>query len=183
MTPEEKILRTQWGTPRWLFNRLHAEYRFTADMAALPHNAKLPHYYGPEDPSPGAVELIRPERDGLVLANWIGERAWCNPPYNRPGDWLELGAQACSLGWFNAFLVPNNWDTDWFGLATQGLLEPFDGRVPHDPPPGVGESSPRGAQMLVVFAPEIFVTKPRARPLVRRRSARTGFLLEDGPWL
>lgn len=58
-----------------VFNPLHERFRFTIDVAALPHNAKLPRFYTPED-------------DGLACS-WFGERVWCNPPYSNIRPWVE----------------------------------------------------------------------------------------------
>ena len=62
------------GTPQDFFDELDAQYRFTLDVAAAPHNAKCANYY---------TRLA----DGL-LQPWTGS-VWCNPPYSNLGAWLE----------------------------------------------------------------------------------------------
>ena len=61
------------GTPQDFWDQLHAQYRFTLDVAAAPHNAKTPDYY---------TRLA----DGL-LQPWHGS-VWCNPPYSGLDQWL-----------------------------------------------------------------------------------------------
>ena len=62
------------GTTRKL-DPLHARFGFTVDVAAAPHNAKLPRFWTIED-------------DGLEQ-DWTGERVWCNPPYSAIAPWCE----------------------------------------------------------------------------------------------
>lgn len=57
-----------------VFGPLHERFRFTLDVAALPHNAKLERYF-------------TPEQDGLAQS-WAGERVWCNPPYSSIEPWI-----------------------------------------------------------------------------------------------
>jgi phage N-6-adenine-methyltransferase len=57
-----------------LFDPLHERFGFTVDVCALPHNAKLPRYFTPDD-------------DGLAQS-WAGERVWCNPPYSSIEPWV-----------------------------------------------------------------------------------------------
>jgi phage N-6-adenine-methyltransferase len=62
-------------TPVEMFAPLHERFGFTVDVAALPHNAKLPRYFTPES-------------DGLEQS-WSGERVWCNPPYSDIEEWVK----------------------------------------------------------------------------------------------
>jgi phage N-6-adenine-methyltransferase len=68
--PEVDNLETPWE----FFAPLHARFRFSIDVAALPHNAKCERFY-------------TPEQDGLAQS-WAGERVWCNPPYSSIEPWL-----------------------------------------------------------------------------------------------
>lgn len=63
------------ATTREVFDPLHERFGFTIDVAALPHNAKLPRFF-------------TPEQDGLEQG-WAGERVWCNPPYSDIETWLR----------------------------------------------------------------------------------------------
>lgn len=63
------------GTTWEMFNPLHERFRFTIDVAAQEHNAKLPRYF-------------TPEQDGLSRS-WAGERVWCNPPYSSIEPWVN----------------------------------------------------------------------------------------------
>jgi phage N-6-adenine-methyltransferase len=55
----------EWETPAELFRKLDDEFHFTTDLAALPENAKCPHFY-----TPGVNALTR---------HWHGV-CWLNPP-------------------------------------------------------------------------------------------------------
>jgi phage N-6-adenine-methyltransferase len=95
--------RTDWETPFWLFDMLHAEFRFSVDAAAAEHNAKLPSFWTASD-------------DGLKQS-WAGHRVFCNPPYGAAtGAWAKKAAaetlgEACELA---ALLVPANTETSWW---------------------------------------------------------------------
>nr|DAF89578.1 MAG TPA: DNA N-6-adenine-methyltransferase [Siphoviridae sp. ctZD11] len=69
--------KSDWETPKDLFNRLNDEFHFTLDAAASDLNHKLPHYYTEKE-------------DGLAQ-DWGGERVFCNPPYGsrETGLWTE----------------------------------------------------------------------------------------------
>jgi phage N-6-adenine-methyltransferase len=90
-----------------VFAALHARFGFTLDVAAEPHNAKLPRYFTPID-------------DGL-RQSWRGETAWCNPPYSDIRPWIEKAwvEQATARG--IVLLVPaNRTEQRWW----QELVEP-----------------------------------------------------------
>lgn len=89
------------------FLPFHSHYRFTIDVAASAHNAKLPRYYTRED-------------DGLAQS-WAGERVWCNPPYSTLRPWIEK-AWAEADAELIAMIVPaNRTEQGWW----QELIEPL----------------------------------------------------------
>lgn len=94
-----------------VFAILHERFGFTVDVAALPHNAKLPCFYTPDE-------------DGLTQG-WAGERVWCNPPYSSIEPWLikawkewsrPLGADLIVM-----LLPANRTEQGWW----QRQVEPF----------------------------------------------------------
>ena len=90
--------RQSWGTPRTLFEPLHAEYRFTLDGASEPGNGLLIRASTAESP-----------------IDWNGERVFCNPPWSNIRPFLEL-APAAELA---VFLVPARTNTRWFHRALE----------------------------------------------------------------
>src|SRR4051812_24333827 len=87
--PEVDNLET---TPE-MFAALHERFRFTIDVAALPHNAKLPRYFTPDE-------------DGLAQS-WAGERVWCNPPYSNIEPWARKARIDCDAE-LAVLLLPAN---------------------------------------------------------------------------
>lgn len=77
-------------TPLALFAALHAEFRFTLDVAALPDNALCPRYF---------------------TQDWTGERCWMNPPYSELPPWTAKAAAADALV---VGLLPARTDLAWF---------------------------------------------------------------------
>lgn len=96
-----------------MFAEMHARFRFSIDVAASAHNAKLARYYS-------IVE------DGLERS-WAGERVWCNPPFSNIEAWVEkawsewvadgenvpevivmlLPANRTEQGWWHRWVEPN----------------------------------------------------------------------------
>jgi hypothetical protein len=104
--PEVDNLAT---TPE-VFDPLHKRFRFTLDVAALPHNAKLPRFYTPDD-------------DGLEQS-WAGERVWCNPPYSSIEPWVQKAWNSGAR--LVVMLVPaNRTEQGWW----QRLVEPYRDRA------------------------------------------------------
>ena len=90
--------RHDWTTPRAFFDELHAEFGFTLDAAASPHNALCPRYFTEES-------------DGLAQ-DWRGEVVWCNPPYGRQiGKWIAKAAEEARGGATVVMLIPARPDT------------------------------------------------------------------------
>ncbi|KEF35509.1 adenine methyltransferase [Deinococcus sp. RL] len=86
-----------WTTPRSFFDELNAEFNFTLDAAASPHNALCSRYFTEAD-------------DGLSQP-WTGT-VWCNPPYGRQiGRWIAKAAQSACEGATVVMLIPARTDT------------------------------------------------------------------------
>lgn len=95
--------RNEYGTPQDLFDRLHAEFRFTLDACATAANTKCKRFYSRAD-------------DGLTQS-WGGfdARVWCNPPYGREiKDWLAKAETESFEGAIVVCLIPSRTDTDYW---------------------------------------------------------------------
>lgn len=100
------------GTTLEMFASLHARFRFTIDVAAQEHNAKLPRYF-------------TPEQDGLAQS-WAGERVWCNPPYSSIEPWVnKANAESERAGLIVMLLPANRTEQGWW----QRHVEPFRDRA------------------------------------------------------
>lgn len=96
------------ATPPELFNPLHERFRFTLDVAALPHNTKCERYFTPDD-------------DGLEQS-WAGERVWCNPPYSDIKSWVtKAWAESVMANLIVMLLPANRTEQRWW----QELVEPY----------------------------------------------------------
>lgn len=102
--------KADWTTPRWLFDRLDAEFNFTLDAAASPENALCPRYFT--------------ESDDALEQQWDGS-VWVNPPYGRRvGIWPGKAWMESSYGAVVVMLLAARTDTKWFhafclGVATE----------------------------------------------------------------
>ncbi len=97
----------EWATPQDLFDRLHAEFDFTLDVAASIENRKCPSYVGPDH----RLEMFR---DALAF-EWCGT-CWMNPPYSRgrQAKFIEKAAQERLRGVLTVALLPARTDTKAF---------------------------------------------------------------------
>lgn len=119
-------------TPQELFDRLHARFNFTIDVAASADNALLPRYF-------------TRDRSGLE-APWADEMAWCNPPYSDIPSWvakandevrcgclgvvLLLPADRTEQPWWHEYVEP--WRDRGLGVRTEFIRK----RVKFGLPPG-----------------------------------------------
>jgi hypothetical protein len=138
--PEVDNLAT---TPE-MFGPLHERFQFTIDVAALPHNAKLPRFYAPpgfeprrcmrdqpgECPQPclgcqhGANDPVPVALDGL-RQSWAGERVWCNPPYSSLEPWVAKANRSVNAALVVMLVPANRTEQGWW----QRHVEPWrDGR-------------------------------------------------------
>ena len=92
--------RRDWETPPALFAKLDAEFGFTLDACALPHNAKCAEHFTPDD-------------DGLSR-EWRGV-VWVNPPYGREiPKWTRKAVDASKGGALVVMLLPARTDSAWW---------------------------------------------------------------------
>jgi len=100
--------RTDWETPRELFDRLNAFWHFDLDAAASDTNHLCVDYY-------------TKETDGLAHS-WAGRRVWCNPPYGKQiAAWARKAYEETRDGrTLVIMLVPARTDTRWYHDYIQG---------------------------------------------------------------
>lgn len=125
-----------WGTPREIFNVLHAEFHFTLDAAASPSNALCPHYF----------TIL----DDALSQPWIGT-VFLNPPYGREvGQWVRKAYESSLAGATVVCLVKATPDTKWWHQYTPYAEVRFiSGRLRF-----VGADSPAPfPSCLVIFRP------------------------------
>lgn len=89
------------------FAKLNKRFRFTIDVAAAPHNARLPRFC--------AIES-----SGL-LVSWAGERVYCNPPYSEIRPWIQKAWSEKHAEIIVMLLPANRTEQGWW----QELIEPM----------------------------------------------------------
>ena len=100
-----------WTTPKDFFAKLHEEFNFELDAAALRSSAVVPNYLGPDHDY-----LWR--RDALTV-EWSnasgGGAVWLNPPYGRAiKDFVAKADAESKKGITVVCLVPARTDTNWW---------------------------------------------------------------------
>jgi phage N-6-adenine-methyltransferase len=108
--------------PRDAFDVLNARFRFSIDVAAAPHNAKLPRFCSIDN-------------SGLS-ADWTGERVYCNPPYSDIEPWVkkahaELGAELVVM-----LLPANRTEQGWWQYWVEPFRDRADGKLRTEFMPG-----------------------------------------------
>jgi len=127
--------KTEWETPRALFDELNREFGFTLDVCALPENAKCDLFF-------------TPKTDGLSQS-WKGHMCWMNPPYGREiGKWVKKAYEESQRGATVVCLLPARTDTRWFHeYCTKGEIRFIKGRLKFG---GCKNSAPFPS-MIVIF--------------------------------
>lgn len=107
-SPALKSDRTDWETPRDLFERLDRFWHFDLDVAASDENHLCTDYF-------------TRETDGLAHS-WAGRRVWCNPPYGKQiAEWVRKAYDETRDGrTLVIMLVPARTDTRWYHDYIQG---------------------------------------------------------------
>ena len=95
----------EWPTPPELFDPLDAEFHFTLDACAWPHNTKCARFWTPDD-------------DGLTQP-WT-DVVWCNPPYGRGVVelWIAKAHASAQAGATVVCLVKPATSTKWWHTYT-----------------------------------------------------------------
>ena len=164
-----------WETPPDFFKALDDEFHFTLDAAAS-HDNHLCERYCTID---GTFSALREhdyninslsKLDGLTYP-WIGERVFCNPPYdNSLGAWVDkalsyeaevavlLLPPSVDTAWFHRLCADPSWgatrtyaDHNWVGMCDRDHDVIFmEGRLRfwRDGKPG---DSPRAGNLLAVI--------------------------------
>ncbi len=133
-------VRSDWATPRQLFEMLDREFHFTLDVCASEQTATCADWF-----ASGALERPWvPVEDGAV---------WCNPPYGREvGAWVEKAyREARSHFTTVVMLLPARTDTAWFhNYCLKGEIRFLRGRLTFDDRPTTRGRCPFPS-IIVVF--------------------------------
>lgn len=97
--------RQNWATPILFFRWLDACFRFTVDAAAEKWSAKVRRFWDLET--------------NALRQDWSKDRIFDNPPYDRVGEFLEVGKAGARAGGLSAHLVATRPDTAWWRGATE----------------------------------------------------------------
>lgn len=140
--------KTEWGTPRWLFDAIAKRYGpFDLDVCATVNNAKCPLFY-------------TPEQDGLVQP-WGGVRCWMNPPYGRGHleAWLAKAIAETGQGAHVTSLIPVRPGAEWwrtFVANAAQVIEYLPQRIRFD---GAPHNAPFDSAVVCWFSP---IARPKA---------------------
>lgn len=134
-------IRTDWATPRQLFEMLHHEFDFVLDVCATAQTALCGRW-------------IHKGEDALSQ-NWetlsLGGSIWMNPPYGRKvGHWIEKALRESATSTV-VCLLPARTDTSWFhDYCLKGEVRFLRGRLYFDDNHSPGSRAPFPS-MLVIF--------------------------------
>ncbi|MBA3351129.1 MAG: hypothetical protein H0U23_01665 [Blastocatellia bacterium] len=131
----------EWPTPKWLFQALDREFRFTLDPCSTDQNAKC------------AKHFTRKE-NGLIQP-WHDEAVFMNPPYGREiAEWMEKAYSESKQGALVVCLIPSRTDTVWWHkFAMRGEIRFWPGRLKFE---GAKASAPFPSA-IVIFRPKTFM--------------------------
>lgn len=100
-----------WSTPRDFFEKLHKEFNFTLDAAALRSSAVVPNYLGPDHEYGWRHDALAVEWAGASE----GGAVWLNPPYGREiAKFMNKANEESKKGITVVCLVPSRTDTNWW---------------------------------------------------------------------
>ena len=147
----DRAMGEDWGTPASVFDPLHAEFDFTHDVAALPHNAKCASFWTPDD--------------DVLTRIWPRGPVWLNPPYGyrNLARWMKKAWSESVSGATVVCLVPAHtgqpWWHDWVvGKASE--IRWIRGKVCFLRPDGTKGSAAPFPSCIVIYRPP----NPRTAP-------------------
>lgn len=125
-------IRTDWRTPKQLYNLLNKEFKFNFD------------------PCP-----VNPQFDGLKIS-WK-KRNFVNPPYgNQISNWIKKGFEEWQKGKLIVFLIPSRTDTkywhDYLMKATE--IRFIRGRIKFEHPRTKKITPAPFPSAIVIFKPK-----------------------------
>lgn len=142
---DKRAARQTWATPAAFVGGIAriTERPIDIDVCAEAWSAKAPVWIGPGS-SYGTDGLAEP---------WSADTAWCNPPYETIGPWVEkaLSETRNGDGVLTWLLVPPRTDRPWWHQlcrASCTYLVFLEGRIEFVPPPGIDPSTPMGGVVL-----------------------------------
>ena len=130
-----------WSTPWPVVRGLEQEVgAFDLDPCCRPETAK-------------AIQFYTEERDGLSQP-WEG-RVFLNPPYSKPGPWLQkaIAETAAGRAKIVVALLPVRTDTRWFHRLVNGIAELrfIQGRIKWIGWQGTPIPNPKDPSMLAIY--------------------------------
>ena len=116
-------VRSDWATPRVLFEMLNREFQFALDVCATPETALCPRWFHRSE------DALRQDWDAIA----IGRSIWMNPPYGSGiADWIEKATRESKRSTV-VCLLPARTDTSWFhDYCLKGEIRFLRGRLCFD---------------------------------------------------
>jgi hypothetical protein len=127
-------------TPRWLFDALHARFRFTVDAACNASNRLLPVGWTADD--------------DFMVKHWTWHRVFLNPPFCLASEAIKTAASWAGLFQVSSvLLLPAKACGAAIAEAVKrgASIGVFPRRINYEPAPGVTFSTANRDSMLLVF--------------------------------
>ncbi len=153
-------LKDEARTPYSLFSRLDETYGFILDSACTRSNCLCNRGF------------FHDEGKDALKENWLkhseGDYIWCNPPYSKPGPFIQKAYEESQNGAKVVMLLPADTSTKAFHKYCMQSSEIIfiKGRVTFNNPNGTPiHGSPKFGSMIVVFDMANRAIAPRIRSM------------------
>ena len=111
----------KWRSPPQVFDKLHEEFVFLADVACTFENKLCPIGFTEENDSLAEPWLGRLKNSYPYIGG--NAYAWCNPPYSNPMPWVKKAIEAQSNGLGVVMLLNADTSVGWFAEAVKYASE------------------------------------------------------------